>query len=73
MDDIHNFVNEKLVITKKMNIKIFLDFNMIVGGGNTTPCKKYVPKMKVNLKYFTIEDNFFIFPLGDSSQVVLQV
>ena len=70
----HNFVNEKLVITKKINTKPFLSFNLVVEYGNITPCKKYVPKMGViSFKHHTIMDDLFIFPLGDSPQVILGV
>lgn len=56
-----------------MNIEPFLGFDVIVVNGNITPYKKYVPKMKVILKDYTIEDYLFIFPLEDSSHVVLWV
>lgn len=72
-DATHNFVNEMLFITNKMKIKPFSYSNMVVRYGNITPCKKYVPKMKVSLKDYTIKDDFFIFPLGDSPQVFLGV
>lgn len=66
----HNFVNEKLAIAKRMRIKPFSRFDVMAGNGNITPCKKYIPKMKVILKYYTIDDDFFIFPLGDSHVVL---
>lgn len=68
----HNFVNEKLATAKKMKIEPFSGSDVIVENGNITPCKN-VPKMKVSLKDYTIEDDFFIFPLGDSPHVVLGV
>jgi len=61
---IHNFVNEKLAIAKKMKIEPFSSFYVLVGNGNITTCKKYMPKMKISLKEYTIECDFFIFPLG---------
>lgn len=71
--DNHNFINERLSIIKNMKMEPFLDFDMIIKNGNIMPCKKYVPEMKVSLKYYTIKDDFFIFPLGDSPHVILRV
>jgi len=69
----HKFVNEKLTTTKKMRTKSFSSFDVTVGNGNITPCKKYMPNIKFIFKYYTIEDKFFIFPLAYSSHVFLWV
>lgn len=63
----HNFIDEEFVARKKLKLELFAGFNVATGNGNLVPCNKYVTNLKIEFDGHSIEEDFYVFPLGGST------
>ena len=66
----HNFIDSALVERRKIPADSFEGFTVVILGNHTMECNQWIPKLQVNISYYTVKDNFYVVNVADTDMVL---
>jgi hypothetical protein len=66
----HNFIDSTLLKRKNIPTMEFEGFRVVVAGGNTMPCDRYIPRMKLTLGRHDLAQEFYVMDLPETNIIL---